>query len=325
MLSGGVGGARLARGLAAVLPAGRLTLVVNVGDDDEVYGVHVSPDLDTVMYTLAGIEGPHGWGIAGDTFTVMERLTSLGVDTSFRLGDRDLATCLHRTAGLAAGRPLSAITGELAAAYGIGATILPATDEPVRTRVQVEGGEVLPFQEYFVARGHRDDVEALEFAGSDAAKPAPGVVAAIEDADVVVIAPSNPPLSIWPILAVPAIHDAVAAKRRVVAVSPLFGGRALKGPAHRVLASLGFPPGNAGVVASYDGLVTDLVVDAGDADDAVIGPRVHVRDTRFARAEEAARFARELMVLSLTDAHEEARPEPEAKLRTLPAAEAEAL
>ncbi len=159
---------------------------------------------------------------------------------------------------------------------------------------------MLPFQEYFVARGNRDTVESLEFSGADAAKPAPGVVPAIEEAGLVVVAPSNPPLSIWPVLAVPGIREAVAASDRVVAVSPLFGGRALKGPTDRVLTSLGFAPGNAGVVAAYDGLLTDLVVDAGDATDAALahsGLAIHVRDTRFVDPADSARFATELLEL----------------------------
>jgi LPPG:FO 2-phospho-L-lactate transferase len=300
LLSGGVGGARLARGLAAVLPQDRLTVVVNVGDDERVYGVHVSPDVDTVVYTLAGIEGPHGWGIAGDTFTVMDALAALGADTAFRLGDRDLATCLRRTAALDGGVPLSVVTGEIAAAVGVAPRILPATDDPVATRVRVDDGWI-DFQEYFVVRGHRDEVRDLDY-GADAARPAPGVVEEIDRADVVVIAPSNPPLSIWPMLAVAGLREAVAAAHDrvpVVAVSPLFGGRALKGPADRVMAARGLPPGNRGVAAAYAGLISHLVIDAGDADDvaglAGTGLTVTATDTRIAAAGPAAAFASRLL------------------------------
>ncbi len=284
-----------------MLPGAALTVVVNVGDDEEVYGVHVSADVDTVTYTVAGQEGPDGWGLAGDTFTVMGHLAALGIDTSFRLGDRDLATCLHRTEALRAGRPLSAVTAEIAVALGVGATVVPATDDRLRTRVQVAGGEWLAFQEYFVRRRHADAVVAVEYEGAAEAKPAPGVAEAIADADLVVIAPSNPPLSIWPVLGIPALREAVAAAARVVAVSPLFGGKALKGPADRVMAALGLPAGNAGVVAAYDGLLTDLVVDSGDAADMALagsGLAVHVADTRIAAPEAAARFAGRLLELA---------------------------
>lgn len=301
LLSGGVGGARLARGLAAALPSAALTVVVNVGDDEEIYGLHVSPDLDTVAYTLAEREGPQGWGLAGDTFAVMGHLAALGIDTRFRIGDADLAANLARTAALRAGEALSAVTAPLAAALGIACRLLPATDDTLRTRVRTTAGEWLRFQEYFVLRGHRDPVAEVRYEGADAARPAPGVLEAIAAAAAVVIAPSNPPLSIWPILAVPAIRRAAAAAPRVIAVSPLFGGRALKGPADRVMATLGLPPGNAGVLAAYQGLLTDLVVDAGDAADATaLGGgtvRIHAADTRIAHPADAARFARWLLDL----------------------------
>lgn len=296
LLSGGVGGARLARGLAAVLDPDDLAVVVNVGDDAEFYGLHVSPDLDTVAYTLAGREGPQGWGRAGDSFTVMSHLESLGVDTRFRVGDADLAANLLRASALRSGERLSAATARLGAALGVACRLLPATDDPLRTRLRLASGEWVPFQEYFVLRGHRDHVAEVDFEGAAAARPGPGVLEAIAAAAMVVIAPSNPPLSIWPILAVPGIREAVAAAPRVVAVSPLFGGRALKGPADRVMAALGLPPGNAGVLAAYAGLITDLVVDADDREDLALlggGPvRLHAADTRIAEAGAAARFGR---------------------------------
>lgn len=301
LLSGGVGGARLARGLAAVLDPADLTVVVNIGDDAEFYGLHVSPDLDTVAYTLVGREGPRGWGRADDSFAVMDHLESLGVDTRFRVGDADLAANLLRTSALRSGEPLSAVTARLAAALGVPCRLLPATDDPLRTRLRLPSGEWLPFQEYFVLRGHRDEVAEVDYQGAADARPAPGVLAALGEAATVVIAPSNPPLSIWPILAIPGIREALATTPRVVAVSPLFGGKALKGPADRVMAALGLPAGNAGVLAAYEGLLTDLVVDAGDRKDLDAlggGPvRLHAADTLIAEAPAATRFARELLEL----------------------------
>ena len=299
LLSGGVGGARAARGFAAVLDPADLTVIVNVGDDDRVHGVHVSADVDTVVYTLAGVEGANGWGRADDTFTVMDALEGLGVDTTFRLGDLDLATCVARTEALAAGEPLSEITARIAAALGVEHRVIQATDDRLLTRVRSTGGEWIPFQEYFVVRGHQDRVDEIEFDGSEQAKPAPGVIEAIREADLVVIAPSNPPLSIWPILAIREIHDAVLAHPRVIAVSPLFGGKAIKGPADRVMASLRLPPGTAGVLAAYRALLDDLIVDRGDADEEVDAGtvRIHALDTRIADPAAAARFAREVLAL----------------------------
>ena len=299
LLSGGVGGARAARGFGRVLDPGELTVIVNVGDDDRIHGVHVSADLDTVVYTIAGVEGPEGWGRDGDAFAVMEALDALGVDTTFRIGDWDLATCLARTAALDSGDPLSAITARIAASLGVEHRVIPATDDHLRTRVRSSGGEWMAFQEYFVMRGHEDDVDEIEFEGAEHATPAPGVVAAIEDADLVVIAPSNPPLSIWPILAIREIHDAVLAHPRVIAVSPLFGGKALKGPADRVMATLGLPAGTAGVLAAYRALLSDLIVDTGDAAENVDAGSVtvHALDTRIAEPDAAERFARKILAL----------------------------
>jgi LPPG:FO 2-phospho-L-lactate transferase len=295
LLAGGVGGARAARALAAVLPSSDLRVIGNVGDDEVRYGVHVAADLDTITYTLAGIEGPNGWGVAGDTFAVMDELSALGEETTFRLGDRDLANCLLRTIRLAQGRPLSSTVADATRAHGITVPVLPATDDRLRTEVTIASGERLGFQEYFVVRGHRDVVADLDFVGAADAAPAPGVIAAIHDADIVLIAPSNPPLSIWPILAVSEISTAVADHDRVVVISPLFGGVPLKGPADRVMASLGLPAGNAGVVAAYDGLLSDLVVDIGDAADiaalASSDLAVHALDTRIGDAESGKRFA----------------------------------
>jgi LPPG:FO 2-phospho-L-lactate transferase len=299
LLSGGVGGARAARGFASVLSADELTVIVNVGDDERIHGVHVSADLDTVVYTLAGVEGPHGWGRADDTFTVMEALDRLGVDTTFRLGDIDLATCLARTQALDSDETLSSITDRMARALGVRHRVLPATDDRLRTRVRIGDEEWISFQEYFVVRGNRDEVAELEFDGADAAKPAPGVLEAIADADLVVIAPSNPPLSIWPILSIREIHDTVLAAPRAIAVSPFFGGKALKGPADRVMASLGLPAGTAGVLTAYRALLSDLIVDQGDAGEEIDSGevRIHHMDTRIADPDAAARFATDVLAL----------------------------
>ena len=293
LLAGGVGGSRAARALSAVFPDDGITVIGNVGDDERVYGVHVSADLDTLVYALARIEGPHGWGVNGDTFTVMRHLSELGIPTAFRLGDRDLATCLARTSTLDAGGTLSEATEMIRSAFGVTTRVIPASDDPVRTRIKTTGGEWLAFQEYFVERGHNDEVAEVSYDGAERAVPAPGVIEAIEAAELAVIAPSNPPLSIEPILAIREIRRSIENKDRVVAISPLFGGKALKGPADRVMASLGHPPGNAGMLAAYDGLITDLVVDIGDAADVdmLSGPvRIHATDTHLGTQEEAERF-----------------------------------
>lgn len=294
-LSGGVGGARLARGLAGV-PGTHLTVVVNTGDDETFHGLHVSPDVDTVLYTLANLEGPEGWGRSGDTFAFNDELARFGVDNRFRLGDRDLAMIVSRTARLGAGDSLSEITADAAAALGIEARVIPVTDGPMRTEVLLESGWTA-FQEYFVLRQNRDEVREVAYRGADECKPAPGVIEAISDADLVAIAPSNPPLSIWPILAVPGVRDAIASHSKVVAVSPLFGGKALKGPADRVMATLGLPPGNQGVADAYEGLIDILVVDTGDASEIVTGPVVVAEDTRIAAREDAVRFATKMVRL----------------------------
>lgn len=272
-----------------------LSVVVNVGDDEDVYGTRVCADLDTVVYTLAGIEGPEGWGVADDTFNVMEALGGFGVDTSFRLGDRDFALCLRRTAGLRSGLPLSEITAAITRSLGVTTKVLPASDDQIRTRLRIGEGTWLDFQDYFVVRGHRDPVDAVSYDGAASARPAPGVLEAIAAADLVIVAPSNPPLSVWPILAIDDIRDAISAHPRTVAMSPLFGGRALKGPADQVMAGLGLPAGNAGVIAAYEGLITDLVIDQGDATDLselAGGPvAIHAMDTRLTGPDQGAAAA----------------------------------
>ena len=293
-LSGGVGGARMARGLSAVESVD-LTVVVNVGDDAANHGLAISPDLDTVVYTLAGLEGPLGWGRSGDTFALNDELARFGVDNTFRLGDRDLALKLYRTFEIAGGARLSAVTEEVARRFGVEAHVIPASDDPVRTMVRITEGWVT-FQEYFVARRHEDDVLELRFDGADSAKASPGVVEAIEEADLVVIAPSNPPLSIWPILAIDEIRTAVESHPAVTAVSPFIAGRPVKGPADRVMTALGLPPGNRGVAEAYAGVIDRLVIDSSDRDDAdsIEDIEVMVTDTLIKERAAGARLAAEL-------------------------------
>jgi len=263
LLSGGVGGARFARGLVEALPARDVTVVGNVGDDVEVLGLHVSPDLDSILYALAGLaDEERGWGRADETWNALESAAVLGGESWFRLGDRDLGLHLVRTQALRAGEPLSAVTARLARSLGIEAAILPATDDRLRTWIDTPAGS-FPFQEWFVARGHRDEVDCVRFEGD--AAPAPGVLEALAAADTIVIAPSNPYVSIWPILAVPAIRAALESRRvRAVAVSPLVGGRAVKGPADRMLARMAGGTTPAHVAGCYEGLIDALVVDEAD-------------------------------------------------------------
>jgi LPPG:FO 2-phospho-L-lactate transferase len=263
LLSGGVGGARFARGLVSAAGAQNVTVIGNVGDDVEVLGLHVSPDLDSIVYALAGLnDEERGWGRAGETWEALGTVSSLGGEDWFRLGDRDLGLHLVRTQALGNGEPLSAVTARIARSLGIEAAILPATDDRLRTWIDTPAGS-FPFQEWFVARGHRDDVDAVRFEGE--AAPAPGVLEALAAADTIVIAPSNPYVSIWPILAVPQIRAALESRRvRAVAVSPLVGGRAVKGPADRMLARMAGGTTPAHVAGCYDGLIDALVVDESD-------------------------------------------------------------
>ena len=300
ILSGGVGGARLARGFEHLSDV-TASVIVNVGDDESFYGLSVSPDLDTVMYTIAGIEGSEGWGRSGDTNVLMDHLTALGADTRFRLGDADAALNMYRTMRLNAGDPLDEIATSLSETLGITSRVLPATNDRLRTQILTEREKWLSFQEYFVIRGQRDEVTDVSFVGSTTASPAPGVVEAIRKAEAVFIGPSNPPLSIWPVLAVQGVANAVAQAKRVIAVSPLFGGRPVKGPTDRVMHSLGLPAGNEGILAAYEGLLDDLVIDTSDSQDrkdlAGEGVSVHIGNTRIASSQDATTFAQWLMDL----------------------------
>jgi len=266
VLSGGVGGARFLRGMSAVVDPDNITIVGNVADDIEILGLHVSPDLDSVLYGLAGLaDDERGWGRAAETWNALETVTELGGESWFRLGDRDLGLHLVRTQLLREGVPLSLVTARLAQALGLRCRLLPATDDPLRTFVETPAG-TFPFQTWFVARGHRDEVDAVHYAGAPEARAAPGVVEAIDEADVIVITPSNPYVSIGPILAVDEIRLAVE-RRRVpcVAVSPLIGGRAVKGPADRMLERIAGGTTPAHVASCYEGLIDALVLDEADA------------------------------------------------------------
>lgn len=277
-LSGGVGGARFLRGLAQATDPADVTVIGNVGDDVEILGMHVSPDLDSILYALAGVsDDERGWGRADETWVAFEESSRLGGESWFQLGDRDLGLHLVRTQRLAAGEPLSAVTSELAKAFGVATPLLPATDDRLRTWIDTPDGS-FPFQEWFVARRHRDDVDRVRFEGEDEARPAPGVLEAIEQAELILICPSNPFISIWPILAVLDIRAAVE-RRRVpsVAVSPLIGGRAIKGPADRMMERLAGGTAPVRVAGCYPDLIDVLVFDESDAEGAAAVEREGVR------------------------------------------------
>ena len=301
-MCGGVGAARLLAGLVRVVPPAEVTAVVNVGDDIELHGLHISPDLDTVTYTVAGAIDPgRGWGLEGETWHAMEALARFPAARRwFNLGDRDLGTHLYRTDRLRAGAALSTVTAEIADAWGLGLRLLPVTDDRVETRVEVAGEGEIGFQEYFVERRHDVAVTAVRFDGADRARPAPGVLDAIGDADRVVIAPSNPLVSIEPLLAVPGVREAVTARRgSVVAVSPIVAGAALKGPADRLLTELGHESSVVGVARLYAPLAGALVIDESDrhlaGDVEAEGLRCVVAPTIMRGPAEAAALGREVL------------------------------
>jgi LPPG:FO 2-phospho-L-lactate transferase len=251
---------------------------------------------------MAGREGPQGWGLADDSFVAMKALDALPIDASFRIGDGDLATNLFRTDRLLSGWSLTWVTTALASAFGVAASILPATDDPLRTEVRLPDAGWVSFQEYFVGRSHADEVADIRFRGAGFCRPAPGVMEALTNCDAIIIGPSNPVLSIWPILAVPGVADTISAHQAVVGVSPLIGGTAVKGPAHRVLQSLGIGANTAGIVSAYDGLLTDLLIDQSDAADVVSGvhPRIHLTDTHMPDLEGSIKLAQAVVNLAST-------------------------
>ena len=303
-LAGGVGAARFLRGLVQIVPPDDLTVVVNTGDDDWFHGLLVCPDIDSVTYTLAGAENPEtGWGLAGETFAAMDALDRFGAPTWFRLGDRDLATHLYRTQRLReGGAPLSQVTTELAEAWGVPARLVPMSDDRVTTRIDTRlpgraGVTELRMQEWFVEHRAEPPVVAVRFDGATTAKPAPGVLAALADAETILVCPSNPVISIGPILAVPGIREVLARRRdRVVGVSPIIAGAPVKGPADRLMGPLGLDVSCVGVAAAYRDVASSLVIDAVDEHRApeveALGVRAVVTDTIMRSPEVAAALAR---------------------------------
>jgi LPPG:FO 2-phospho-L-lactate transferase len=296
VLAGGVGGARFLRGLSQRTDRDRLAIIGNTGDDEEFFGLHVAPDLDTVLYTLTGQADPdRGWGLAGETFACLGALGRLGEPTWFQLGDRDLATHLWRTERLRAGWPLSRVTRALGRHHGLRPALLPMTDDRVRTFIHTEHGR-LAFQSYLVRRRGRGRVRRIEIAGARTARPAPGVLDVLARSRAIVIAPSNPLVSVGPILAVPAIRRAIARRRAPsAAICPLVGGRPIRGPLHRMLRGLGLEVSPRGVARLYAGLVDLFVLDAADARWApavhALGMRVLVTDTVMHSPAHAGRLA----------------------------------
>ncbi len=302
-ISGGVGAAKLLIGLGRALGGPGLTAVVNTGDDDEVYGVHVSPDIDIVTYWLAGVaDTQRGWGLAGDTFNVVEALRELGEDAWFNLGDRDFATCLARTRMLRSGKPLSQVTAHVSRAYRLIPVLLPMTDDRVRTRVACADGRTLAFQEYFVREHCAPEVAAISFEGIEDAAPAPGVLDSIADADVVVVCPSNPLVSIAPVLAVRGVRDTLAAHPFVVAVSPIVAGEAIKGPAAGMLVSTGHAASAETVARLYADFCDHFVVDHRDAGEIgaieSLGVACSAMDTLMLDGTIAEKLARGLLELA---------------------------
>lgn len=310
VLAGGIGSARFCAGLSAVVDPSELVIVVNVGDDDRMRGLYVCPDIDSVLYHLAGVaDWERGWGVAEESYTVHERYAELveragevGADLHewFTLGDRDLATNLLRTRLLDAGAPLSVSVDAVRRGLGVGPRVLPATDAPLRTVVVTAEGDRLDFQTYFVRRRHADAISEIAFVGTEDAVPAPGVADAVEGAEVVILPPSNPLISIGPVLAIAELRRAVEQARCPrVAVSPIVGGKALKGPAGALLASLGHEVSALGVARTYRGLVDVFVLDAVDAsladDIGALGMRPVVLDTIMSGPESAARLAKEVL------------------------------
>ena len=306
LLAGGTGGAKLAHGLDQVLAPGELSVIVNVADDTDRHGLLVCPDLDTILYTLSGLADPvQGWGVAGDTFTALAMLERLGEETWFRIGDADLALHVRRNRLLADGLSLTDAVADIAAALKVRSRLLPATDDPVRTRVRTDGGEI-EFQAYFVERRQADDVVGLRFEGIEESRPTAAVAQALTEAELIVIGPSNPLVSIGPILAIPGMRELIAAAPgRRVGVSGIVAGQALRGPADRMLATLGHEVSARGVARLYAGLLDVFVIDESDAALAEpirteLGMEVAVLPTVMRSDADRARLARDLLALAST-------------------------
>lgn len=303
VLAGGVGAARFLRGLVRVVPPGDVTVVSNTGDDLHIYGAHVSPDVDIVVYTLAGVvDDERGWGQRGDTTRVLEAMAAFGIDTWFALGDADLATCLARRTAVADGGTVSSFAESLARRYGVASRILPMTDDSVATLVHVPGGEI-HFQEYWVRRRAADAVLGVRLEGADWARPAPGVLHAISTADAVLVAPSNPIVSIGTILAVPGIRDALRSTRSpVVGVSPIVGGEVVRGMADKLMRGLGIDVSCAAVASLYEDFLDGFVIDLADASHAeaieASGVAVEVTQTLMRSEEDASSLAKTALALA---------------------------
>ena len=299
-LAGGVGGSKLLVGLQRALPGGALAAIVNTADDAVIYDMHVSPDVDIVTYWLAGIaDTERGWGIKDDTFSVIDSMARLGVETWFRLGDRDMGTCMHRTSMLRQGVALSTVTDEIRGALGVPTRILPMSDDPVATRIDTTDGRTLEFQEYFVKERCEPEVARVRFAGIADAKPAPGVIEVLQDADIVILCPSNPVVSIAPILAVPTVRDTLKEHPNVVAVSPIVDGRALKGPAERLMPTVDAEVSASGVAGLYADFCNAFVMDRLDATEASrveeSGLEARVLDTVMSDHDRSEALARALL------------------------------
>ncbi|MCX7753470.1 MAG: 2-phospho-L-lactate transferase [Blastocatellia bacterium] len=300
VLAGGTGAAKFVRGLLEVIPPEALALIGNTGDDVELWGLHISPDLDTLMYGLAGmLDEERGWGIRGDTFACLAAIGRFGEPTWFRLGDRDLATHLVRTKWLGQGYSLTEVTAALCARLGVRARLLPMTNDPVRTYIHTPSG-VLAFQEFFVRERWMPEVVAVEYRGSERARPAPGVLEAIGEAQGILIAPSNPITSVGPILSIPGIREALARRReRVLAVSPIIGTEAVSGPAGKLMRACGYDVSPLGVARFYAGIIGRILIDEQDAHcrEAIeqMGVRAFTAPLRMSDRAAAVRLAREAL------------------------------
>ena len=300
VFAGGVGASRFLQGLVQVVPQPDVTVISNTGDDVEMFGLHVSPDTDIVIYALAGAVNPEtGWGLTGDSFAVIDQLERFGYERWFNLGDKDLAMAVHRTRLIHEGLPMHEIVAGLAKSWGLNCTILPMTNERIETRITGPAGE-LPFQDYMVRLRTEVDVHGIRFAGADTAKPAPGVIEAIRDAETVILAPSNPLVSIGPILAVPGVREALAGSNaRRAAISPIIAGQVVKGPAAKMMTTLGHEVSALGVARIYAGLIDLMVID--DLDSALapaieaLGMRCFVTDTMMTSTERKAELARDVL------------------------------
>lgn len=300
MLAGGVGASRFLQGLCQVVDPSEVTVISNTGDDVEMFGLHVSPDTDIVLYALAGAINPEtGWGLTGDTFAVVDQLQRFGYERWFNLGDKDLAMAIHRTRLIHEGVPMHEIVAGLAKAWDLRCTVIPMTNEPVRTMITGPEGE-LAFQEYMVRLRTEVDVRSIRFAGIEAAKPAPGVIEALRDAETVFLAPSNPFVSVGPILAVEGVRSALATTKATrVAVSPIIAGQVVKGPAAKMMTTMGYEVSALGVAKIYSGLIDVFVIDEQDRALAneveALGLRCFVTDTMMTSMERKAELARDIL------------------------------